>query len=306
MTKGIAMHYEELYHFKSAINMIEFAASLGYLSDPRESSRNSKVMRLSGDKIIITRQANGHWVYFSVRDDRDRGTIIDFLQNRGGGHLGEVRKTLRAWAGTLVSDQALDPLPASRNRDQVEEQWEKARPCLSHSYLTRRGIGPDILGHPRFAECVRVDKRNNVLFPHHNRQGLCGFEMKNKGFTGFAAGGAKGLWTSCTRREDIFLVLVESAIDAYSFHILHNIENARYMSTGGALNRQQPDLLLGAMEKMPSDATIILGFDRDDAGEKLAKAVGGIAPSGLKILRMVPSSGKDWNDMLGNQAIGKR
>ena len=305
MTKGIAMHYEELEHFKSAINMIEFAASRGYVFDPSESSRNSKVMRLSGDKIIITRQANGHWVYFSVRDDRDRGTIIDFLQNRGGGQLGEVRKTLSAWAGTLVSNQALDLLPASRNRDQVMAQWEKARPCLSHSYLTRRGIGPDILGHPRFAECVRVDKRNNALFPHHNRQGLCGFEMKNKGFTGFAAGGAKGLWTSRTRREDIFLVFVESAIDAYSFHILHNIENARYMSTGGALNRQQPDLLLGAMEKMPTGATIILGFDRDDAGEKLANAVGGIAPSGRKILRMVPSSGKDWNDMLGNQAIGK-
>jgi len=37
-----------------------------------------------GDKIVIARNdTSGAWVYFSVRDDRDNGTIIDFLQNTG-------------------------------------------------------------------------------------------------------------------------------------------------------------------------------------------------------------------------------
>ena len=36
----------------------------------------------NGDKIIVKRSADGHYVYFSVRDDRDNGSIIDFVQKR--------------------------------------------------------------------------------------------------------------------------------------------------------------------------------------------------------------------------------
>ena len=36
-----------------------------------------------GDKVVIAvNGSNGHWIYFSVRDDADNGTIIDFIQNR--------------------------------------------------------------------------------------------------------------------------------------------------------------------------------------------------------------------------------
>jgi hypothetical protein len=91
----------ELELFKTTINLSEFAAR-GYALDRRASSVNSAVMRHpDGDKIVIARnEASGAWVYFSVRDDRDNGTIIDFVQNRDGGSLGEVRKTLRAWLGS--------------------------------------------------------------------------------------------------------------------------------------------------------------------------------------------------------------
>ena len=73
------------------------------------------------------------------------------------------------------------------------------------------------------------------------------------------------------------------------------------MSTGGALNFQQPALLRGAMEKMPENAVIILGFDRDEGGEKLAQEVAAFAPAGRELRRMVPDVGKDWNDMLKNR-----
>jgi hypothetical protein len=97
---GVSMPDVELERFKAQINLSEFAASKGYALDRRESSRNSAVMRHpDSDKIIIAQNENGDWMYFSIRDDRDNGTIIDFLQNRGGGSLGQVRKTLRAWLG---------------------------------------------------------------------------------------------------------------------------------------------------------------------------------------------------------------
>ena len=301
---------DELEKFKTNVNLSEFAASRGYTLDRRESSRNSAVMRHpDGDKIIIARyEGTTHWIYFSVRDDRDNGTVIDFLQNRGGGTLGEVRKTLRGWLGSSRPSVQLplfiqDLQPVSRDRATVVAAWGKAEVCLSLPYLTSRGLGADILGLPLFAGCVRVDNRRNAFFPHYDKEGLSGFEIKNKEFTGFAAGGVKGLWYSQAKTTDNRLVLTESAIDGYSFHVLRGDKFTRYMSTGGELNPQQPALLRGAMEKLHVSAIVVMAFDDDEGGEKLVKEVQAIAPAGRELVRMIPDrgTGKDWNDSLKNK-----
>ena len=301
------MSDDELEQFKTRVNLSEFAASRGFKLDRRESSRNSAVMRHSdGDKIIIARnEGNQNWIFFSVRDDRENGTIIDFVQRREGGNLGQVRKILRGW---LESSRPVVQLPlfvqdlepVSRDRAGVLAAWERAEKCLALPYLTARGLGPDILSLPIFAGCVRVDRRNNVLFSHYDRSGLCGFEIKNTDFTGFAAGGTKGLWFTRTKPTDKELVLTESAIDALSFHALHKSNFSRYMSTGGALNPQQPALIRGAIEKLPAGAVVLLAFDNDEGGEKLAAEVKAVAPAGREVRRVLPDkmSGKDWNDIL--------
>lgn len=306
----------ELDEFKTAVNLSEFAAARGYALDARASSRNSAVMRHpNGDKVIIAKnEATNEWIYFSVRDGRDNGTVIDFLQNRGGGSLGHVRKTLRAWlgsprpAGLQLHAFARDLVPVTKDRAAVLAEWEKAKACAALPYLTGRGLGPDVLALPRFAGRVRVDRRNNALFPHYDKDGLCGYEVKNKGFTGFAPGGVKGLWYSATKQTDHWLVFVESAINAYSFHLIHGGDGARYMSTGGEFSPQQrgnldlkqPGLLRLAMERMPEGSVIILGFDNDAAGDAFAAEVKALVPSGRKVRRMLPdpATGKDWNDML--------
>ena len=295
----------ELEKFKTDVILPELAASKGYAVDRCASSRNSVVMRHpDGDKIIIARyEGTTHWVYCSVRDDRDNGTVVDFLQNRGVGSLGLVRKTLREWLGTSRPESQL-PLfvkelqPVSRDRADVIAVWEKAEPCASLPYLTGRGLGPDMLALPLFAGGVRVDRRNNALFPHYDKDGLCGFEVKNKGFTGFASGGVKGLWYSQAKTTDGRLVLVESAIDAMSFHALQGDMFTRYMSTGGQLNPQQPFLLRGAMVKLHPSAVVVLAFDDDEGGDKITKEVEAVAPAGRKLLRMRPEGGKDWNQIL--------
>lgn len=294
----------ELEHFKKSIDLRSFAASRGYVRDKRESSENCTVMRApNGDKIvIIVAQKSGDWVYYSVRDDRDNGTIIDFLQWRGGGSLGEVRKILRAWSGGSVKHEDFGPplLPVSRDRGAVLTAWGRATPCVSLPYLTSRGLGPEVLALPNFLDRVRVDQRGNALFPHFDGAGLCGFEIKNQRFTGFATGGTKGLWFSLVVGEVKSLVLCESAIDALSFHVLNATEGARYMSTGGALNPLQPALLRSAMEKLPVGASVLLAFDRDAGGEKLVEAVRAVAPSSAELRRVHPPEGmgKDWNDYL--------
>lgn len=60
----------ELESFKTSIDLRAYAANHGYELDPKESWRGSAVMRhAGGDKVIIKREADGHYVYFSVRDD---------------------------------------------------------------------------------------------------------------------------------------------------------------------------------------------------------------------------------------------
>jgi hypothetical protein len=264
-----------------------------------------------GDKIIIARNdMNTNWIFFSVRNDQENGTIIDFIQQREGGNLGEVRKILRGWLGSSRPVVRLplfvqDLEPVSRDRIGVIAAWERAEKCLSLPYLTARGLSPELLSLSIFANCVRVDRRNNAIFPHYDKSGLCGFEIKNTDFTGFAAGGVKGLWFSQANPTDKELVLTESAIDALSFHALHKGNFTRYMSTGGALNPQQPALIRGAIEKLPSGAVVILAFDNDEGGDKIAAEIKAVAPAGHEIRRVLPDkmSGKDWNDILKIQRM---
>jgi hypothetical protein len=54
---------------------------------------------ITDDKIVVRRDRDGHWTYFSVRDSSDNGTVIDFIQRRRGITLGGVEEELRGWTG---------------------------------------------------------------------------------------------------------------------------------------------------------------------------------------------------------------
>ena len=75
-----------------------------------------------------------------------------------------------------------------------------------------RGAQPVELDLSRFQGRVLMDSRSNAIVPNADKDGPCGYEIKNHGFTGFAAGGEKGLWMSRVRATDTALVIAESAI----------------------------------------------------------------------------------------------
>jgi hypothetical protein len=56
-----------------------------------------------GDKVIIKRDADRHFILFSVHRDGNSGSIIDFIQHRRRLSLGIVRKELRTWSGTRAA-----------------------------------------------------------------------------------------------------------------------------------------------------------------------------------------------------------
>src|ERR1019366_3300340 len=192
------MHDHELDSFKRDIHLVQFAVErYGYVRDRRESSVSSHVLRheASRDKLVVRRDADGHWTYFSVRDGRDSGTVIDFVQARRGRGLREVREELRRYLGRPHPPFELPraPSPAAPPEPRaVGEAFVQALRAETSPYLNARGLRPETLRDMRFAETWRLGPRQNVLFVHTDDAGVVtGFEVKNHGFTGFATGGAR-------------------------------------------------------------------------------------------------------------------
>ena len=295
----------DLNQFKKKIDLRAFAASYGFAIDRRRTCANSCKMRdASGYQIVIARDENSKdYIYFSINNAVDSGTIIDFLQNRGVKGWREIGDTLRGFLGLPLPDEiaTYGKLKASKKDiQQAVLDYEKAEWATAAPYLVSRGIPAALTGSHRFKNCFKVDWRGNVLFPHYNRSGLSGFEKKNYDFTGFASGGVKGLWSSICYKADTVLVITESAIDALSYQVLNpELTSARFLSIGGSMNPDQLELLTLAMKKM-KNGEIRLALDNDTDGEKMTDQVRGLALQGTRITRPLPQS-KDWNQDLKNK-----
>jgi len=304
----------ELDVFKREIDLRQFAVSLGYEIDRRESWRGSTVLRRGGDKIVVKRHGNGHYVFFSVREDDDHGTVIDFVQRRQNLSLGAVRKILRPWIGRLATPMQVPALePTKPDRMRVECAYRRMADVPRYSYLEQdRCVPAVVLWSPRFVGRIRLDCRGNTVFPHFDAAGLCGYEIKNREFTGFAAGGQKGMWFSHIRRDDRRLILTESAIDALSHAALFPDaeDQTRYASLGGKPSGRQMGLLQTTIAKLPEEAEIVAAFDADPAGRRLADAIRQVVAtvasrmerSDLIFKSHFPiQEGQDWNIVLQNR-----
>ncbi len=301
----------ELESFKREIDLRQFVVSLGYEIDRGESWRGSTVLRRGADKIVVKRNGNGHYVFFSVRDDGDHGTVIDFLQRRQPLSLGAVRQILRPWMGRPATSPQFSQLePAGPDRMHVAGAYRRMVSAQQFPYLERERCVPvAVLLSPRFAGRMRIDSLGNTVFPHFDAAGLCGYEIKNCGFTGFAAGGQKGLWFSHAQPDDRRLVLAESAIDALSYAALFpdTEDQTRYASLGGKPSSRQVALVRATIARLPARAEIVAAFDADATGRQLVEVIREavasvarrVARSDLAFKAQLPAKGgKDWNQVL--------
>jgi hypothetical protein len=259
---------------------------------------------------------SGHWIYFSIRDDRDCGTIIDFMQNRERLTISELRKALRPWIGETAHPPqrpiresfAPEVEPITKDLARVQAQFAAMQPVEgTHRYLEQeRAIPAGVLANPIFTGRICTDRYNNAVFPHYDREGLCGFELRNTGFKGFARGARKGLWYSASTPEDSALVIAESAIEVLSYHTLHAPKAARYSSIAGETIPAQRLLITASCAKLPPGATLIIATNDDDGGRHLAAQLHGLALAAgredLAILDHAPEEeGANWNDVLQAQ-----
>jgi hypothetical protein len=214
--------------------------------------------------------------------------------------LSGVRQELRPWAGGGWGEPARPHpdlfaqqiAPVSKDRAQVLRELARMQPLVFHPWLeAERAIPRGLLLDPRFAGRIKVDFRANTIFPHADQDGPCGYEIKNRSFTGFARGG------------DTALVIAESGIDALSYAALHPDKAARYASTGGTMNPNQPALLQAAIAKLGQGARLIIATDNDPGGRSLADQIAALAREtgreDLVLIRDLPAGeGEDWNDVL--------
>jgi hypothetical protein len=104
----------ELESFKTSMDLRAYAAHQGYVLDGKESWRGSAVMRHAGsDKVIIKRDLDGLYVYFSVRDEADRGTTIDFAAEASSGKLRRSPQGVAAVGGPPRRSPALPVHPVA-------------------------------------------------------------------------------------------------------------------------------------------------------------------------------------------------
>ncbi|WP_437186710.1 DUF3991 domain-containing protein [Planctomicrobium sp. SH668] len=304
---GMMSREQELEEFKK-LDLCQYAASRGFVLDRRQSSRSSAVLKHSnGDKLIVAKNRNGQFMYFNAKGN-DNGTIIDFVQSRERCSLGEVRKLLRPWLNGTASPPPtsqtlpIDLQPSEHDAALVLGRWLQAKPIgQTHPYLeTVRHIPRAVLKHPIFEDRIRIDARGNALFPHYNQAGLCGFETKNIGWTGFSPGGIKGLACSRPRSDDREMVICETFIDLLSYATLRGIDGKRLFSTAGQISPLQAECLRSAVLNMPAGSRVVLALDHDDGGKTLAEQIrDALAQTGCDIIEDLPlQPGDDWNDVL--------
>jgi|SRR5579864_4423601 len=291
----------ELERFKADINLVELACLYGYECVRQESSRASIVMEhADGDKIVIATASDGHMVFFSVRGYGRSGSVIDFVMYRERVSLGGARVILRRCL-VLGSLDAVavhyKPEPTAQDTQALAVEWHRMKLYKSRGYLALRGLSQDTI--IQFSNRIRVDQRGNVALRHDDMHGLAGWEMKNRGFTGFSAGGRKALF--CGKVGALgpapLIVITESAIDAMSYYQLKP-QAGFYLSFAGGISGNQWELLAWVIGRYPQ-ASVIAATDNDDAGMRYAEQICQIRSD---IVRECPPVGKDWNDTLNGRS----
>jgi Toprim domain-containing protein len=318
----------ELDRFVHEIPLPRFLQELGYQFDRRESGRNSFKYR-DEKNVLIVSQKEGAWRYFNALDEKDHGTVIQFVQNHGlAGGLGEARRFLRPYIGAARTEWRMAPLDAARVAEHctpsgdVAPAWEALSPVQASgmTYLLRRGLSLETLRtYGRAIRSEIINGHQNIAFAHvQHDEGegsfkITGWERKGPGrdgrtFSGFS--GHKGLAGFMHPERDPGRPLhratvCESSIDALSKAQMDgaNPQDA-YLSLGGGYGKETERALEAFLLKhQPKE--VMLGLDNDAAGQRKTQSLQSLLEkikaahfTAFDVKVAVARNAKDWNEML--------
>ena len=306
--------YKNLERVKCEVNLVQHAKSMGYELDKKKSCRRYAVMNKDGDKVVINTRPNrnGHWVYMSVVSERDKGTVVDFMLNRGyeyrdirnlssihldDGLLKELNKKAEVVEDKTLQEK-LSKGALMRVREEDGLRYLEKRKIDERSYKGYLGKSMELGGgRAVFGLYREVDSEGNGK--------LCstisyGYDQAGKSKKYFQAGLPRGLSVLKEEENPKKVIITESPIDALSYKQQYEEKDAVYISTCGNLTgrlKEEIGTVLKGAKARAQD--VVLAFDKDEAGMKMSKKLETMCKE-LSLLCSVrfPTQGKDWNKEL--------
>lgn len=284
---------------KEQVELPELLSHFGYNLRKGEHLGKGKWHVFEGDDtLVVFKGRGGDWMYFNAQDDRDKGSVIDWMKNRvssdriaGIGPL-PGRNLWQSvndhfWAYLNLPEELrprldLPPIVETAPGEKFHSIYtQHCRPLENTAYLEGRGITKSTIDNPQFTGRIlnqlhTVQKEGlppktyvNTAFPAYHEGRVVGLELKGEGFKGQAPESqfTRSLWLSKLPegRQAAVLVVSESAIDTLSYAQLHPGESALYASTAGTLTQNKIFELrrLLSEEHIPA---IRAAFDNDTQG----------------------------------------
>lgn len=304
----------------------EILRNNGYYDKRSKNSRNYKTLtNEQDDTIIISRQSNGHYLYFNPNDDNDRGNIYNFAKNRG------------IKANDLINNKNIDVSELKSNIEPISTISQSSKKAITNyknleqikenSFLTtKRKISPEIL--KEFSSLKQDDKYGNAVVSSYilknHQDGEIQFLTQagsisylSKPLTQDTQGkpydkpikqlcnGSKGLEilksdnSQNSLKDYKNIVICESMIDTLSYCEIKglNLKDTLLCSTNGQITSSQKEVFKFLNEKAVN-AKIILGFDNDKKGKEFDEIAKEIIPRATTDKAIL----KDFSDDL---VIGK-
>jgi hypothetical protein len=258
---------------KDRVEMPEMLAHYGYELKKGENLNKGKWHVFKGDDTLVVFKGRGNdWMYFNAEDDRDKGSVVDWMRNRvstgrivgieqkpGRNLWQSVNDNFREYLNLPESQRVklnLEPItPLAPGEKFTNIVTQNCRPLEDTTFLESRGITKSTLENPQFAGRIlnqfhTVQKEGmpaktyvNTAFPARYEDRVVALELKGAGFKGQAPESdfSRSLWLSKKPegKPATQLVVSESAIDTLSYAQLNPNDRAIYASTSGNLTQNK-------------------------------------------------------------------
>ncbi len=299
---------------------MELALANGYSCNRSKGMKWPVLESNSGDKIIIINpNSSSNQGYFNPNDDRDKGTLINFVGNRLGDIFPQdlslsreqnINRVLHQWLNLPFRERLASTkiLGSSRHGEVVEELTflpALLKPLKDMDYLKFRGIDESTLRstnfHGKILQC-RIGNFCNIAFPYQESIGgkYVGAEVRNHHFKRHLRGSLRSysVWVSNVPSQVKRLIICESAIDCLSYHQLKGTLEDVYLSIGGSLTQGQLLCMRNMITQLPVGLAyqIIVAVDHDEMGHTYIQKILEAFPKAI----VDQPTGKDYNEDLQN------
>jgi len=282
---------EKLDAYRRDINLIDFLEGEGFRVNPKKGPRHGKWVLLQdadgGRKLLVTRAASGQYQFFNPEDDRDRGTIVDYVAAKLGADLRgkdgwrqlfEYLDRHQGHVQPVASGFLFPNAPPVPTGGSLSPEDFCLKPLTDPTYLLSRGITEKTLGSAEFWGKIfnrdHLDQRGfrhtNTVFPLEDEGGLAGIIIRNRHANYINGNKAGGLWVSNAVGEGspAELFVCESPIDALSYHQVQPPDSPGgrvYVATAGTLSAAQPGAIQALIDRLRPQR-VVLANDNDLSG----------------------------------------